>query len=70
MQEGEPGAYYVTYRTPGGCKVYAQTRSVSAKPNPPMGRRSVQNDRAEGYADYRLGYFCACGLSSYNTHAW
>lgn len=58
-QEGEPGAYYQAHRTPGGCKVYEQTQSVAGKPNPPMGRRSVQNNRPEGYADYRPGFFCA-----------
>jgi hypothetical protein len=36
-------------------QLYLQKRTVSDKPNPPPGKYSVNNNRPEGYADYRPG---------------
>merc|ERR1719335_1918607 len=45
--------------------LYAQKRRVNDRPNPPYGRWSVSNNRPEGYADYRPGYFYfACEVDS------
>jgi hypothetical protein len=38
-----------------GVKLYIQRRDVSGLPNPPQGDRSCNNNRPEGYADYRVG---------------
>jgi len=38
-------------------QLYLQKRTVADKPNPPPGKYSVNNNRPEGYADYRPGYF-------------
>ena len=38
-----------------GVMVYIQKRDVSTLPNPPAGKRSTRNNRAEGYADYQPG---------------
>lgn len=55
-----PGAFYATHHTSKGegAKVYEQYRTVASKPNPPRtGTQWVWNDRPEGYADYRVGYY-------------
>jgi hypothetical protein len=36
-------------------QLYLQKRTVADKPNPPPGKYSVNNNRPEGYADYRPG---------------
>lgn len=42
----------------GSClKVYYQLQTVSGKPNPPPGPYSAYNNRPEGYADYRVGFY-------------
>lgn len=38
-------------------KVYHQLQTVSGKPNPPPGAYSAYNNRPEGYADYRVGFY-------------
>eukprot|EP00501_MAST-03F_sp_TOSAG23-6_P002455 GSMAST32.ASY1.ANO1.2565.1 assembled CDS len=49
--------YYDELWSPSGVKLYRQKCSVSDRPNPPPGVYSVHNNRPEGYADYRPGFF-------------
>lgn len=45
--------------------MYAQKRPVTNKPNPPMGPYSVQNNRAEGYANYQIGkFYISCDVNT------
>lgn len=37
------------------CKLYVQTKSVATLKNPPKGKYSHNNNRQEGYADYKVG---------------
>ena len=37
--------------------LYEQKRSVKGVQNPPKGKLSVKNNRAEGYADYKPGMY-------------
>ena len=39
--------------------LYKQRKTVSDLPNPPKGEKAVQANRAEGYADYRVGKYYA-----------
>jgi len=50
---------------------YEQLRTVSERPNPPKeGRYWVANDRAEGYADYKVGlYYLSCDQVQVTTHS-
>ena len=38
-------------------KVYAQRKTVHDQPNPPQGKYSVNHNRSEGYADYKIGAY-------------
>merc|ERR1712188_298670 len=47
--------YYDELWSPSGSlKLYSQIRDVSDRPNPPSG---IVRNRAEGYADYRVGRY-------------
>ena len=35
--------------------LYSQKRTVSDRPNPPSGERSIRNNCPGGYADYKIG---------------
>eukprot|EP00746_Dinoflagellata_sp_MGD_P018284 gnl/MRDRNA2_/MRDRNA2_142396_c0_seq1.p1 gnl/MRDRNA2_/MRDRNA2_142396_c0~~gnl/MRDRNA2_/MRDRNA2_142396_c0_seq1.p1 ORF type:complete len:266 (+),score=27.55 gnl/MRDRNA2_/MRDRNA2_142396_c0_seq1:98-895(+) len=49
------------YTIDGTLMLYAQKRLVTDKPNPPSGQWAVNNNRPEGYADYRIGkYYVPC----------
>jgi len=48
-------AYYDEHYTHVKLKAYQQKRHVREKPNPPKGPWSVNHDRPEGYADYKVG---------------
>ena len=37
------------------CLLYVQKRTVAHLPNPPSGQYSCNNNRPEGYADYKVG---------------
>ena len=51
-------SYYDEWRTESGkTLLYEQKKTVRNLPNPPAGKYSVNNDRFEGYADYRVGKF-------------
>jgi len=52
-----PLAYYQELWPKDGSNVmlYVQKRTVANLPNPPKGRWSVWNNRAKGYADYKIG---------------
>ena len=49
-------AWYDEAYTESGVLLYMQKRTVDGLPNPPKGKYSVNNNRSEGYADYRIGY--------------
>ena len=52
----EPHRYYDTFYTACNTKVYWQRRSVGGKSNPPQnGSYYCNNNREEGYADYKVG---------------
>ena len=56
--KGASISYYDEYHTAdGNVKLYAQRKTVSDQPNPPPGKYSVHHNRAEGYADYKVGYY-------------
>merc|ERR1719253_1627248 len=56
--EKPAASYFDECWTPDGkTMLYAQKRPVTNKPNPPRGANSVQNNRAEGYANYLQGRF-------------
>ena len=52
-----PQAWYDECQPVDGssCKLYVQKRDVKRLANPPRGKYSCNNNRAEGYADYRVG---------------
>ena len=51
-----PGRHYHEhYTSDSGVKLYDQFRTVRDQPNPPPGKYSCNNNRREGYADYRVG---------------
>jgi hypothetical protein len=53
-----PSRYYDLLELPNGCQIYHQRRSVKNLPNPPhTGRHWTDNNRSEGYADYRIGFY-------------
>ena len=53
------GEYYDLYQTiEGHAKLYWQKKTVADKPNPAPGKDSTCQNRAEGYADYRVGFWC------------
>jgi hypothetical protein len=56
------GRYYDLYLAPNGAQIYHQRRTVKALPNPPhTGKYWADNNRLEGYADYRIGFYY-CGI--------
>lgn len=57
FREKGPRAYYNEAFTAAGTMLYCQRRGVEKLPNPPAGRWSCNNNRPEGYANYRPGYF-------------
>ena len=53
-----PNRYYDKWYSPDGHSVlYDQRRPVTDQPNPPPGPCSVNNNRPDGYADYRPGRY-------------
>jgi len=57
-----PGRHYHEHRTKdreaeGSVQLYDQFNTVADEPNPPPGPKSQDNNRKEGYADYRPGVF-------------
>lgn len=52
-----PMAWYDECQPKDGanCKLYVQKRDVKMLPNPPRGKYSANNNRRNGYADYRVG---------------
>lgn len=53
-----PRAYYNELRSKdGSTMVYYQKKTVADRPNPPRGKYSVNLNRKEGYADYKVGKY-------------
>jgi hypothetical protein len=53
------GEYYDLYHTTAAhAKLYWQKKTVADRPNPATGKDSVCQNRPEGYADYRVGFWC------------
>eukprot|EP01083_Nonionella_stella_P081073 223138_1 len=57
--KGDSVAYYDEFYNAGdgNVKLYAQRKTVHDQPNPPKGKYSVHHNRAEGYADYKIGVY-------------
>jgi len=53
IDKGQHAWYNERYPKDGSnCKLYIQKYTVKTIPNPPKGKRSCNNNRADGYADY------------------
>lgn len=52
-----PGRHYHEHFNPNGIKIYEQFKTVKDEPNPPEGPWACPNNRPDGYAPYRIGYF-------------
>ena len=55
--KGPKRTHFEHYNGDRSIKLYGQFNTVGDQPNPPPGPFSASNNRRDGYADYRVGYF-------------